>query len=162
MADQDHHAVLPSALREPLSRNVQLLLHSRIPARLAWTDAAGEPKVAPLWFRWTGRTLELSTFVGSRKLDDLHDGDPVAVTIDTEGFPYRSLSIRGPVTIERGQGLTRSYREAARRYLGQEPARDWCDRLRDVDQVLLSVHPVAATASQMWDDPYLRDPATAR
>lgn len=162
MADQNHGAALPSALREPLSRNVQLLLHSRVPARVAWNDPAGRPRVAPLWFRWTGSALELSAFAGSRKLDELHDGDTVAVTIDTEDFPYRSLRLRGPVTIERGQGLTSSYREAAGRYLGDEPARDWCERLRDADQALLTVQPVEASASQMWDATYLREPASAR
>lgn len=162
MADQSHDTGLPSALREPLSRNVQLLLHSRVPARVAWNDGAGRPRVAPLWFRWTGRVLELSAFVGSRKLDELHDGDTVALTIDTDDFPYRSLRIRGPVMIERGRGLTSSYREAAGRYLGDEPARDWCERLRDADQALLTVQPVEASASQMWDDAYLRGLASAR
>jgi hypothetical protein len=162
MAGAKEQARLPSALREPLSRNVQLLLHSRVPARLAWNDGAGDPRVAPLWFRWTGTALELSTFGGSRKLDELHDGDTVAVTIDTEDFPYRSLRIRGPVTIEPGQGLTSSYREAARRYLGDEPARDWCERLRDADQALLTIEPVEASASHMWDAAYLLEPASPR
>jgi hypothetical protein len=122
MAPEIRHAKLPSALREPLSRNVQLLVGSRVPVRLAWNDAAGKPRVAPLWFRWTGSTLELSTFAESRKLDELHNGDAVAVTIDTEDFPYGSLRIRGPVTIEHVQGLT-----SARRYLGEGPARDRCN-----------------------------------
>jgi hypothetical protein len=161
LAGQNQHARLPSALREPLSRNVQLLMESRVPARLAWNDAAGKPRVAPLWFRWTGRTLELSTFAGSPKLDELHNGDAVAVTIDTEGFPYRSLRIRGPVTIEHVQGLTSSYRKAARRYLGHGPARDWCDRLREADQALLTVHPVEATASEMRGASYLAEPVSA-
>ena len=162
MTDPDQHARLPSPLREPLSRNVQLLLESRVPARMGWNDAAGNPRVAPLWFRWTGSALELSTFAGSRKLDELRDGDVVAVTIDTEDFPYRSLHMRGPVTIDEVQGLTSSYRAAARRYLGDGPARDWCDRLRDADQALLTVHPVEATSSEMWGDSYLTEPASPR
>jgi hypothetical protein len=161
MPPEIQHAKLPSALREPLSRNVQLLLQSRVPARLAWNDAAGKPRVAPLWFRWTGSTLELSTFAESRKLDELHNGDVVALTIDTEDFPYRSLRIRGPVTIEPVQGLTSSYRKAARRYLGHGPARDWCDRLGEADQALLTIRPVEATASEMWGASYLAEPASA-
>lgn len=162
MTEPDQHAKLPSPLREPLSRNVQLLLESRVPARLAWNDAARNPRVAPLWFRWTGNTLELSTFAGSRKLDELRDGDVVAVTIDTEDFPYRSLRIRGPVSIDHVQGLTSSYREAARRYLGDGPARDWCDQLREADQALLTVHPMEATSSEMWGASYLTEPASVR
>lgn len=157
---QDHRDInVPSALRQPISRNVQLLLESRVPARLAWIDAAGKPRVVPLWFRWTGSALELSTFAGSRKLDELHDGDTVAVTIDSEDFPYRSLRIRGPIAIEHTHGLTDSYRKAARRYLGDGPGRDWCDRLH-ADQALLTVAPVEASASEMWHASYLAEPAS--
>lgn len=159
MSDPRHDDRLPSALRDPVSRNVQLLLDSRVPARMAWTDAERRPRVAPLWFRWTGEAIELSTFAGSRKLDELRDGDTVAITIDSEDFPYRSVRLRGPVTIERLHGLTPSYREAAKRYLGDEPAREWCDRLHDVDQALLTVRPVEASESQMWDAAYLHEPA---
>lgn len=162
VADQDRDVRLPSALRAPLSRNVQLLLQSRIPARLAWNDLAGRPRVAPMWFRWTGSAFELSAFVGSRKLEELHDGDLVAITIDTENFPYRSLRVRGPLTLDHVQGLTSSYRQAAVRYLGDDPARDWCQRLAGADQVLLTVHPVEASASQMWDAGYLREPIGER
>ncbi len=153
---------LPAALQMPLSRNVQLLLEARIPARLAWNDAGGSPRIAPLWFHWTGTSLELSTFAGSRKLDELRDGDLVAVSIDTEDFPYRSLRIRGRVTIEAVDGLTSSYREAARRYLGDGPGQDWCDRLADADQALLTVHPTEASASDMWSAGYLTERASNR
>lgn len=153
-------ADLPSVLRPPLARNVQLLFESRVPARLAWNDAHGNPRVAPLWFRWTGTTLELSGFAGSRKLDELHDGDVVAVTIDTEDFPYRSVRIRGRLTIEHAAGLTESYRATARRYLGDGPGRDWCDRLR-ADQALLTIHPTEASASDMSSASFLTEPATA-
>lgn len=162
MRSQDQHAELPRVLQQPLSRNVQLLLESRVPARVAWTDATGAPRVAPMWFAWTGTTLELSTFVGARKLDELHDGDVVAVTIDTEGFPYRSVRIRGGVTIEHVRGLTAAYRETARRYLGDGPGRDWCERLGEADQALLTVHPTEASASDMSGAPYLTDAASVR
>lgn len=161
MTEDSSKSRLPWAVRDPMSRNVQLLLQSRIPARLAWNDASGKPRIAPLWFRWTGTTIELSTFAGSRKLDDLHDGDVVALTIDSEDFPYRSLRIRGPVTVEPVRGLTASYREAAQRYLGTGPGRDWCDRLSDVDQALLTVRPIEASASDMWSASYLAEPASA-
>ncbi len=153
---------LSAVLTAPLSRNVQLLLESRVPARLAWNDAGGAPRVAPLWFRWTGTTLELSTFAGSRKLDELRDRDAVAVSIDTEDLPYRSLRIRGRVTIEAVKGLTSSYEQAARRYLGDGSAQDWCDRLAGANQALLIIHPTEASASDMWSAAYLTEPASAR
>ena len=61
MVDQPHDGELPSALREPLSRNAQLLLHSRVPARAAWTDGGGWSPAALPWFCRTGRVPVLLT-----------------------------------------------------------------------------------------------------
>lgn len=87
---------LPNVLRSPLSPNVELLLDSAIPARLAWVDGKGHPRVVPIWFHWTGEQLAVATFAGARKLDEITSGTVVAVTIDSQTFPYRGLKIRGP------------------------------------------------------------------
>ena len=46
----------------------------------------------------------------------------VALTIDTEGFPARSLTIRGEAVIDEVEGLAPEYVASARRYLGEEAA----------------------------------------
>lgn len=94
------------------------LLGSRIPARVGYLTRAGEPRVVPLWFHWDGTELVVATFAGSPKLRHVRTGDRLAVSIDTEEFPYRALQIRGPVTVTPHDGVVPEYEVAARRYLG--------------------------------------------
>ncbi len=155
-------APLPTALRAPESRTAQLLLASRLPARMAWVDRDGRPQVAPMWFEWDGAELLLSTFAGSRKLDDLADGSQLAVTIDTSEFPYRSVKMSGPITVEPSDGLTDSYRRAARRYLGEQAGSAWCDALTGQVQVLIRLRPTRASVSDMSSMPFITEPTGDR
>ncbi len=139
---------IPAALAAP-SRSTLLLLESRIPARLSWVGTTGEPYVAPMWFEWSENELLLSTFAQAKKVADLETGTSVMVTIDTETFPYRSVRIRGTVNLERTDGLTDSYRRCATRYLGPTLGQTWCEELGDAAQVLIRVHPIWASASDM-------------
>lgn len=140
---------LPLVLTAPLSPNVALLLGSRIPARLAWSGNGGLPRVVPIWFHWAGERLVMATFAGSRKLAEIVDGSVVAVTIDTDTFPYRHLKMRGPVTLEPVDGLADDYRIAAERYLGSELAESWCNNLAGAEQVVIGLRPTWAVESDM-------------
>lgn len=152
-------ADLPTALRDPQPRNVQLLLDSRLPARMSWVGSDGRPHVAALWFRWTGTELEMSTFQGSKKLDDLHDDAIVEVLIDTADFPYRSVKMAGPITLAACDGITPSYQQAAARYLGEEAGREWCASLAGATQVLITLRPTTASSSDMSSAPFLSETA---
>jgi hypothetical protein len=57
-----------SLLQHPAA---QELLHSKIPARLAyvWTD--GTPRVVPIWFHWNGREIVMGTPPRAPKLKAL-------------------------------------------------------------------------------------------
>ena len=149
MVTQMERSPLPSALRAPIANSVALLLESRIPARLAWVGGDGEPRIAPIWFSWTGEDIVMSTFAGSRKTADLVDGTIVSVSIDTEAFPYRNLSMRGPIVVSPSDGLTQHYRDAATRYLGAETGERWLDFLGSPDQVLMTMRPEMAVTSDM-------------
>ena len=105
----------------------QELLHAPIPARLGfvWTD--GTPRVVPSWFHWTGEEVVMVTYtagdaIGIRhpasRLAALRANPTVALTIDTDGFPPRSLSIRGQARITEVDGIAPEYAAAAHRYLG--------------------------------------------
>jgi hypothetical protein len=107
------------------------LLQSAIPARLAfvWTD--GTPRVIPTWFHWTGSEVVMVTFlagprIGVRhpaaRLEALRANPRVALTIDTDNWPPRSLTIRGTADINEVEGIAPEYAAAARRYLGEEAA----------------------------------------
>lgn len=140
---------LPKVLQEPLDPNVRLLLDSRIPARASWLGPGPTPRVVPIWFHWTGTELILATFAGSQKLRELANGDVMAVTIDTDSFPYRALKLRGTVTLEPGDGLAAAYRSAAVRYLGTDTGTRWCESLSGADQVAICITPTWASASDM-------------
>ena len=151
----DNHP-LPQPLQQPLDPNVELLLGSRIPARVAWAGPGPTPRVVPIWFHWTGAEIVVATFAGSQKLRELSSGDVVAVTIDTNDFPYRALKIRGPIEIEPAAGLADAYRLAATRYLGAEMADRWCASLNGADQVAIRIRPTWASASDMSDSAFMQ------
>jgi Pyridoxamine 5'-phosphate oxidase len=73
----------------------QRLLHSPLPARMAYTGRDGKPRVVPIWFHWTGEELVMASFAGATKASALRANPDVAVTIDTEPFPPEVLLVRG-------------------------------------------------------------------
>jgi hypothetical protein len=92
----------------------QELLRSAIPARLAfvWTD--GTARAVPTWFHWTGEEIVMVTYtagpaIGVRhsasRLAALRSNPAVALTVDTEDFPPRSLNIRGRARITEVDGI---------------------------------------------------------
>jgi hypothetical protein len=114
------------------------LLTSRIPARFAYVATDGTPRVLATWFHWTGEVLAMPTFLAAphvrhaaARLRALGLNPNVAVTIDTEGFPPEVLTIRGRVQISEFDGIPPEYASAARRYLGDQAAREY---LSEIDQ----------------------------
>jgi hypothetical protein len=107
----------------------QALLTSRIPARLAFLGGDGAPRVVPIWSHWDGSELVLGTFAGTAKLAAITDGSMVAVTIDSESFPYQGLQLRGSVSVTPLPGLVPEYVLAAHRYLGEEESGPFLARL---------------------------------
>lgn len=108
------------------------LLNSTIPARLAYIAKDGTPRVIPTWFHWNGSEVVMATFVAGPNV--LHPpGRPaalranpvVAITIDTEAFPPEVLLIRGQASVTDVDGLAGEFEEAARRYLGEQGAKDF-------------------------------------
>jgi len=116
----------------------QRLLASRIPARFAYVAADGTPRVLSTWFHWTGEILAMPTFIAAphvrhpaRRLRVLRAHPDFAVTIDTETSPPEVLSLRGRVEISEVDGIPPEYAAAARRYLGEDVAREY---LAGIDQ----------------------------
>ena len=118
----------------------QRLLHSSIPARLAfvWTD--GTPRVIPTWFHWTGQEIVMVTYVAGPNIGIRHpairlaalEANPdVALTIDTEAYPPQSLTVRGQAQISEVAGVAPEYAAAASRYLGESAA---AEMLAGLDQ----------------------------
>jgi hypothetical protein len=116
-----------SLLQHPAA---QELLHSKIPARLAyiWTD--GTPRVVPIWFHWNGREIVMATPPKAPKLKALAKNPRVSLTIDDNTFPHKVLLIRGSARLEPVEGIVPEYEAAAARYFDADLAKGWLGQLR--------------------------------
>jgi len=108
----------------------QELLHSNIPARLAyvWTD--GTPRVVPIWFHWNGQEIVMATPPRAPKLKALAKNPRVSLTIDDNTFPHKVLLVRGTARLEPINGIVPEYAIAAERYFGPEQGQAWVSQLR--------------------------------
>ena len=79
----------------------QTLLHSTIPARLAYTGRDGTPRVLPIWSHWTGEVFVLGTRLDSGKVKALSTPPKVALTIDTNRFHIKRYRSEGPLRSRR-------------------------------------------------------------
>ena len=109
-------------LNAPLA---QELLHSAIPARLAYVWPDGTPRVIPIWFQWTGEEIVLCSPATSPKMKALSQDAKVALTIDYEAWPARVLLIRGTAICRTIDGEVPEYPEITKRYLGEEGSLAW-------------------------------------
>ncbi len=114
-------------LQHPAS---QELLHSKIPARLAYVASDGTPRVIPIWFHWNGREIVMATPPKAPKLKALGKNPKVALTIDDNTFPHKVLLIRGTTRLEPVEGIVPEYAAAAERYFDPALAQQWLGQLR--------------------------------
>jgi hypothetical protein len=108
----------------------QELLHSKIPARLAYISTDGTPRVIPIWFHWNGREIVMATPPKAPKLKALAKNPRVSLTIDDNTFPHKVLLIRGSARLEPVEGIVPEYEAAAARYFDAELAKGWLGQLR--------------------------------
>jgi len=116
-----------SLLQHPAA---QELLHSKIPARLAYVWPDGTPRVIPIWFHWNGRELVMASPEKAPKLKALAKNPKVSLTIDDNVFPHKVLLIRGTARLERVAGIVPEYATAAERYFSAAQAEAWLGQLR--------------------------------
>jgi PPOX class probable F420-dependent enzyme len=127
-----------SLLNDPFA---QELLRSTLPARLAYTWHDGTPRVVPIWFHWNGHEIVLGTPPKAPKLKTLAEYPHVALTIDSDTFPYRVLSIRGTAQVEELDGVAPEYAAAAERYFGEEQGKAWVGQLRGMPMTRIRITP---------------------
>ena len=118
-----------SQLNDPVA---QELLHSRIPARLAYVWRDGTPRVIAVWFHWNGHDMVFGTPSNAPKTHVLADGAKVAITIDSNEMPYKSLTIRGTAKTSMVDGIVPEYVLACKRYLGEEGGEGFLAQLRQM------------------------------
>jgi hypothetical protein len=128
-------------LARPLA---QELLGSSIPARLAYVDVDGEPRVIPIAFLWDGEHLVMGTLPGSAKVRALRQNPRVSLTIDTQDrWPPQVLLIRGSARLELVDGVADAYLEASRKIVPAEDYDGWEQGVRGLydGMVVVTVEP---------------------
>lgn len=133
------------------SPGAQALLTSRIPARLAFTGLDGAPRVVPIWFHWNGREVVMFSHAASYKARAIARAPRVAVTIDTEAWPYRVLWLRGEASLSpvpAGQVLPEAD-AATSRYLGEEAARAFAQEKATEPTVRIALRPDHARLQEL-------------
>ena len=116
-------------LQHPAS---QELLHSQIPARLAYVWMDGTPRVVPIWFHWNGQNIVMASPPKAPKLKALAKNPKVSLTIDDNTFPHKVLLIRGTARLETVQGIVPEYEAAAARYFDAATAKGWLTQLNSL------------------------------
>src|SRR5215211_6365313 len=98
----------------------QELLHSAIPARIAYNGTDGFPRAIPIGFLWKDGRIVVCTASNAYKVKALEARPEVALTIDTDSQPYRALLVRGTASVEIVDGVPSEYLEASRKAMKDE------------------------------------------
>lgn len=104
-------------LHDPLA---QELLHSAIPARLAYSGTDGFPRAIPIGFHWNGTQFIVCTSPNTPKVRALTQRPQVALTIDTDSFPPHVLLVRGTASMEVVDGVPQEFLEGAKKQIAPE------------------------------------------
>jgi hypothetical protein len=134
----------PALLAHPVSQD---LLHSVLPARLAYIARDGTPRVIPMQFHWTGSEIVLSSWPDDPKVAALQAQPQVALTIDTAEPPFRVLQVRGAAEVTIVACPSAEMAAAAERYMGVEGGRAWVDQA-----ARLSSHMARIAVRPEWVD----------
>lgn len=118
-----------TVLADPVARE---LLHSAIPARVAYIGTDGGPRVVPVAFLWTGSEIVMCTASGAPKVAAIQANPKLALTIDTESQPPHVLLVRGSARVEIVDGVADDYLEASRKLVGEQGMAAFEDQVRSL------------------------------
>jgi len=97
----------PTPLRTLSQQEIAHLLHLAIPAQLATLDAAGFPRITPIWFLWEEGTFYMSSGEERRHVHDLARDPRAGLSIAVEegqtpggSRPYRQIIVRGHARVQ--------------------------------------------------------------
>ncbi|WP_068269515.1 pyridoxamine 5'-phosphate oxidase family protein [Aldersonia kunmingensis] len=130
-----------------LNKSIALVLLRSCPiARIAYTGLDGAPRVIPVGFLWTDRTLDFWTAPTSAKVAALESDPRVAITIDTTTQPPRALLIRGVATLTTMPGVPDEYVAASMKGIPDSGRAEFTSQVRDLydEMTCVSILPMWA------------------
>jgi uncharacterized pyridoxamine 5'-phosphate oxidase family protein len=116
-------------LNKPISQE----LLNRDLARLAYVARDGTPRVVPIGCTWNGSEVVMCTATNAPKLVALRENPAVALTIDTEVHPPKTLLIRGEAVLDEVEGVPDEYLQASGTYkMTPEQRIEWETEVRSL------------------------------
>lgn len=103
------------------------------------------PLLAPIWYRFDDDAQRFSFCMGgsSAKALLLRAAGRASLCVQAEDYPYRYVSVEGPVTIEAlGAQTYSAIRAMASRYLGPEAGRRYAEQFNTPDEVQVTLTPL--------------------
>jgi hypothetical protein len=101
--------VEPNEVTEVLNRPISKEMLARDFARLAYVAKDGTPRTIPIGFVWNGTEIVMCTAKNAAKLHALRVNPMVALTIDTEVHPPKTLLVRGRAELDVVDGIPDEY-----------------------------------------------------
>jgi hypothetical protein len=122
-----------SEITEVLNRPLSHELLARDLTRLAYVARDGTPRVVPIGFVWNGTEIVMCTAKNAAKLTALRHNPAVALTIDTEVHPPKTLLIRGRAELDVVEGIPDEYLQMNGSYtMTPEQREEWEAEVRSV------------------------------
>jgi uncharacterized pyridoxamine 5'-phosphate oxidase family protein len=120
-------------ITEVLNRPLSQELLARDLTRLAYVARDGTPRVVPIGFVWNGTEIVMCTARNAAKLTALRHNPAVALTIDTEVHPPKTLLIRGRAELDVVEGIPDEYLQMNGSYtMTPEQREEWETEVRSV------------------------------
>jgi PPOX class probable F420-dependent enzyme len=128
-------------------KDVEKLLKKPIIAVVAVTAPDGAPHAVPTWFEYADGQVVFHTAAESFKYKCLVRDPRVTLVVDTKKAPYKTVVLKGKVTLEEKVDDKRTERMAIE-YLGKKAGKAYAKTMKGAKTVIVSFKP-AHTVS--WD-----------
>lgn len=130
----------PNQITEVLNRPVSRQLLARDLTRLAYVAKDGTPRTVPIGFTWNGSQIIMCTATNAPKLHSLRANPAVALTIDTEVHPPKTLLIRGRAELDLVEGIPEEFMQSNGTYqMTPEQRVEWEKEVRSLYESMVRI-----------------------
>ncbi len=101
------------------------------------------PLLAPIWYQYTpGGTIDVCMSGSSAKARRLRAEGRASMLVSDERFPYRYVSVEGPVSIDvLGDRTFAAIESMAARYFGAEGGKRYAEQFATEDEIMMHLTP---------------------
>ncbi len=115
-------------------------------AVLATVNADGAPVQVPVFFDWDDGVIYVSVTNRRGFFPNLQGNPQVALCIDDQGPPMRTVLVRGQVAVIEGETIWPRTERIVHKYWSDEQATSSLERMRGEPRVILQITPTRITS----------------